>query len=169
MTIVTPTTQGDVLLENGTGTHSLQDVVLIDVFSLEVRVECSLLEEGGTLYWVSPGHPPIESVIPSQVCEQKQSAPILPPVRIIDLGGRCVVDTGGNTLWRVASELAAVNQFSIQQNVYALFLVNRNSFVGEDIHRLKVRTLACPSSETFKKISTAHARRLFAESVRTRQ
>lgn len=169
MSIVTPTTQGDVLLENSSGTYPLQGAVLIDVFSLEVQVECSLLEKGGTLYWVSPGHPPLESAVPSQVCQQKQSTSTLPPVKIVDLNGRCMVDTGGNTLWRVASELALLNQFSIQQNIYALFLANRDAFAGEDIHRLKVRMLTCPSNESFKQISPAHAKRLFAESLQTRQ
>ena len=166
MSLVTSTIEGDVLLENESGTHTLQGARLVNLFSLEVPVACSLLEKGSALYWLSPGKSPLEAVIPPQVCKPKLSVPVLPPVRMMSQGGRCMIDTGGNTLWRVASEMAVVNHFTVQQNVYAIFLINRSAFAGEDIHRLKSHKLKCPSLAQFKLIEAKHAKRLFAESLK---
>lgn len=166
MNLVTPTIEGDVLLENENGTRTLQGARLVNLFSLEVPVACSLLERRSTLYWLSPGNSPLEAVIPPQVCQPKLSVPVLPPVRMMRQGGRCIIDTGGNTLWRVASEMAVVNHFTVQQNVYAIFLINRSEFAGEDIHRLKSHKLKCPSLAQFKLVEAKHAKRLFSESLK---
>lgn len=161
MSLVTSSTQGELLLGKGDTIIPLQGAILDDVFTARVRIPCEQLSEPTTLYWSVKGEALQAAKVPAQRCAV--AVPTLPPVRFIVQDGQCIVDTGGNTLWRTATELAKRNGATVYQNIYALFITNRSAFYGEDISRLYRQQLRCPDGEIFKRLTPEHARRLFAE------
>ncbi|MNI12869.1 hypothetical protein D3C73_660740 [compost metagenome] len=167
MTLISPSLEGEVQLRRGEKLAVLADVVLEKLFTLRVVVPCPWMASESVLYWSVPGRPLLSATIPAQSCAIKPLAPPpLPPVLIYEKQGKCLIDTGGNTLWRVASEFAKRNRASIYQNVYAIFVTNKLAFSGEDIHRLRSRKLYCPDLALFDHIESEHARRMFKETVR---
>jgi len=160
MQLVTPTTQGDVLLKVGEEMTPLKDARLEGLFMLRVQVPCEVLKSDATLYWATAGNPLLRAQIPPQDCH---FTPDVTPITIFDRQGECWLNIGNNTLWRVATEMSKRNKVSIYQNVYALFLANRTSFIGEDINRLKTPLLKCPSDQLIEQIPPSDAHRLFKE------
>lgn len=164
MHLVTPTTKGDVFLQVGQQKQQLQEATLVGLFVLRVPVPCERLLLGATLYWAAAGHALIGAAIPPQVCRvTPESHPTVGPVRIIKKQRECWIDVGDNTLWRAATEFSKLNQATVYQNVYGIFIVNRPAFAGEDINRLKERQLRCPPDDLIHSISPEDAIRLFNE------
>lgn len=159
MHLVTPTTQGDVLLQVGEKMTPLKGARLEDLFALSVSVPCEQLSAGATLYWAT-GSALLHAPIPPQVCRRSSQ---LTPVTIFDKQGECWLDVGDNTLWRAAIEVGKLNRATVYQNMYALFLANRAAFVSEDINRLKSPLLRCPPDQLIENISPQDAHRLFKE------
>lgn len=166
MTLVSPSLDGKVLLRRGDNLEELTGVVLEKLFTLRVAVPCKWLATESVLYWSLPGRPLLSATIPAQSCITEPLAPpLLPPVLVYEKQGKCRIDTGGNTLWRVATEFAKRNQASIYQNVYAIFVTNKLAFAGEDIHRLRNRMLYCPEPALFDHIEPAHAKQMFEDGL----
>lgn len=167
MTLISPSLDGELLLRRGEQFEPLNNIVLERLFTLRVALPCQWLTDDSILYWSLPGRPLLSATIPAQSCVTAPSAPPpLPPVLIYEKQGKCLIDTGGNTLWRVATELAKRNRASIYQNVYAIFVTNKRAFAGEDIHRLRSRRLYCPDPALVDHIEPEHASRMFKETVR---
>lgn len=169
MTLVSNSIEGELLARQGDQLERIGGAVLEQLFTLRVALSCDFLNEEREFAWFVPGRPPLRARVPAQTCgDEPQADPLFPPVTIGTRQGVCMIDTGGNTLWRVASELAARNGASVHQNLYATFLVNKGAFVADDIHRLRSRQLRCPSVELVRSIDPAQARRLFHETLTLR-
>lgn len=166
MHLVTPTTKGEVLLRVGEKMHELKGAQLLDLFTLSVHIPCERLSLGASIYWATSGYALINASIPPQECHNVQepsSTQILLPVRFFNKSGVCWIDVNNNTLWRTATEMSRWNKFSVYQNMYGIFLANREAFVGEDINRLNKNQLRCPSVKLIKLISQEDSYRLFKE------
>lgn len=167
MRLVTPSTKGDVLLRVGEQVQPLPGAQLEGLFSLRVPLSCEWLATGATLYWATTNNPVVSAPVPEQDChgdfDVEEIIPLIPPVRIVTKPGECWVEVGENTLWRAAAELSKLNNATVYQNVYGLFLTNREAFAGEDINRLKAPVLRCPPDQILADIPAADARRLFSE------
>lgn len=161
MLLVTPSTTGRVVLRHGDQMMPLTGAVLEGLFTLKVAVPCQWLRAGSWLYWYIPGRPPMSAAIPAQKC-----APHQPAVRVLTQNNQCVIDTGGNTLWRTASELSTWDHASVYQNIYGLLVANPQAFVGHDIHRLHQTVLHCPDLQVLNSLTRIHARQLFKESLK---
>ncbi|MNF86646.1 hypothetical protein D3C84_690910 [compost metagenome] len=161
MSLVTSSTQGEMLLSKGNKIFPLHGAVLDNMFTARVRVPCEQLNEPTTLYWSVKGAELQSADIPSQRCTY--SEPPLPPIQVLTTKARCLINTRGNTLWRTASELVHHNGATVYQNIYALFISNRSAFEDGDIHRLREQILHCPPPVTFRHITPKHARSLFSE------
>ncbi|QFI54346.1 hypothetical protein FE240_06335 [Aeromonas simiae] len=166
MTLVSPSIQGDVLLRRDGKLETLEGAALENLFTLRVPVPCAWLAQEQTLYWAVSGKMLMSAKIPPQQCAPPP--PPEPQVRIFSRQDRCMIDTGGVTLWRVASELAKRNKATVYQNIYALFLTNKTAFADEDISRLRSRELLCPHPALVEQIAPDHAKRLFDEAVKFR-
>lgn len=161
MKLITSSIHGKVMLRHGDKIFQLPMAVLEGLFTLKVSVPCQLLStDGGRVYWYIPGRPPVSAEIPTQSCH-----PQLPNVRVFSQDNRCMVDTGGNTLWHTASELARHYHISVYQNIYGLLVANPSAFTGHDIHRLRQRVINCPDNKVIRTLSISHARQLFKESL----
>ena len=160
MHLVTPTTQGDVLLQVGEKMLPLKNAKLEGLFMLNVQVPCEQLTAGATLYWATTGRSLLHAPIPPQNCQLPREAT---PVTVFDKQGECWLDIGDNTLWRAATEVSKLNKATVYQNMYALFLANRTAFAGEDINRLKSPLLRCPPDQLIEQIPPDDAHRLFKE------
>lgn len=174
MNIVTPSVQGDVLLRSGDQMLPLSGGRLTGVFTLEVPVTCSRLAAGATLYWAIPAHPVVAAPIPPQACGREPSLPLtgyssFSSVRIHNSQGVCWLDMGDSTLWRAALALGAINKATVYQNIYGLFLANKDAFASEDINRLIAKRLRCPSHQLIATIPAKDAKRLFQEMLQFRQ
>lgn len=165
MHLVTPTTQGDVLLQVGEEMHPLKDARLEGLFMLSVQVPCEQLTAGTTLYWAT-GNALLHAPVPPQICQLPRD---VTPVTIFDKQGECWLDIGDNTLWRAATEVGKLNNATVYQNMYALFLANRTAFYGEDINRLKSPLLRCPPDQLIERIPSHDAHRLFKEMLEFRE
>lgn len=64
MHLVTPTTQGDVLLKVGEEILPLENAKLEGLFMLRVQVLCESLKTGATLYWATAGNALLQAPIP---------------------------------------------------------------------------------------------------------
>ncbi|MGL4707442.1 MAG: hypothetical protein ACRCWH_04355 [Aeromonas veronii] len=159
MHLVSPTTQGDVLLQVGEEMIPLKNAKLEGLFMLNVQVPCEQLAAGATLYWATE-RSLLHALIPPQHCQLSRE---VHPVTVFDKQGECWLDIGDNTLWRAATEVSKLNKATVYQNIYALFLVNRTAFSGEDINRLKSPLLRCPPAQLIERISPDDAYRLFKE------
>ncbi|MFB2832517.1 hypothetical protein ACE1BS_23545 [Aeromonas jandaei] len=159
MHLVTPTTQGDVLLQVGEEILPLKGARLEGLFMFNVQVPCERLTTGATLYWAT-GNALLHAPIPPQNCQLPRE---VTPVTVFDKQGECWLDIGDNTLWRAATEVSKLNKATVYQNMYALFLANRTTFAGEDINRLKSPLLRCPPDQLIEQISPDDAHRLFKE------
>ena len=160
MHLVTPTTQGDVLLQVGEKMLPLKNAKLEGIFMLNVQVPCEQLTAGATLYWATTGRSLLHAPIPPQNCQLPREAT---PVTVFDKQGECWLDIADNTLWRAATEVSKLNKATVYQNMYALFLANRTAFAGEDINRLKSPLLRCPPDQLIEQIPPDDAHRLFKE------
>lgn len=169
MTLITPSVQGELFLRRDDKLVPLQGGIIEDLFTLRIPVSCQLLSSQQTIYWSSPGRPLIKGQVPAQSCKRPPELPLKLPVRIFSKGGKCLIDTAGNTLWHTASELAKKNHASVYQNIYALFLTNKPAFAGQDIHRLRTHILYCPDPALFDHIDAEHARQLFEEGLLLRK
>ncbi|WP_147402505.1 hypothetical protein [Aeromonas veronii] len=159
MHLVSPTTQGDVLLQVGEKMLPLKNAKLEGLFMLNVQVPCEQLTAGTTLYWAT-GRSLLHAPIPPQDCQLPRE---VTPVTVFEKQGECWLDIGDNTLWRAATEVSKLNKATVYQNMYALFLANRTAFAGEDINRLKSPLLRCPPDQLLEQISPDDAHRLFKE------
>jgi FimV-like protein len=88
--------------------------------------------------------------------------------RIIYQNGLCVIDPKGSTLWQVGMRLKELNGYTVYQNMYAIFLLNRESFIGEDINKMRNELMHCPSEELISSIEKQHAASLFKEAEKHR-
>ena len=144
----------------------LQGATLDNLFTARVSVPCEQLTTPTTLYWAVEGKELLSANIPAQHCiPSARPTPALPPIQVVVKDRQCLVNTGGNTLWRTASELAQHNGATVYQNIYALLIHNRAVFEEGDVHRLRGRYLRCPTPELLSRIAPDHARRLFAETL----
>ncbi|MNR63296.1 hypothetical protein D3C85_1855560 [compost metagenome] len=66
-------------------------------------------------------------------------------------------------MWRAATELSRHNGATVYQNIYALFIANKEAFSDSNVLRLQQRILRCPDATTFDYLTPAHAKRLFSE------
>lgn len=159
MHLITPTTQGDVLLQVGEEMLPLKDARLEDLFILSVQVPCEKLTTITTLYWATKSSL-LHAPVPLQTCEPPRE---VTPIIVFDKQGECWLDVGNNTLWRAALEVSKINKATVYQNMYALFLANRVAFADEDINRLKSPLLRCPPDPLIERIHPEDAHRLFKE------
>lgn len=162
MHLVTSTTQGDVLLRAKEKMIQLKNAKLENLFTLSVPVPCEHLASGAVLYWAT-GKMLLQTSIPPQACQRE---PILSPIKILDKNGECWLDIGNNTLWRVATEMSKLNKATIYQNIYAVFLTNRELFVGEDINQLNNSLLKCPTKELVYHLTPEDTHRVFREMLK---
>ncbi|MGU5760162.1 FimV/HubP family polar landmark protein [Aeromonas hydrophila] len=160
MVLVTPSTHGDFLLEQGGKTQKVNGAVLEGLFTLRVKVPCGQLTQATRAYWALPHRPLLSADIPVQRCETPLQ---FPPVYVFERQGTCWLNSNGNTLWRTALEYSRLNHASVYQNMYALFLANRGAFAKEDIYRLTTPLLRCPTAQLLATITPDHARALFAD------
>lgn len=158
MVLITPSTYGDFLLEQGDKTKKVDGAVLEGLFTLKAQIPCEELTSNTRAYWAVPNRPMLSADIPAQSCERP---PLFPPVYIFDRQGVCLLNSNGNTLWHTAQEYSRLNHASVYQNMYALFLANRNAFAKEDIYRLTTPLLRCPTDQQLAAITPDHARTLF--------
>lgn len=169
MTLVSPSLNGELVLHHGAKVEPIQEVALERLFTLAAAVPCESLATASVIYWDVPGQLPLSATLPAQTCEPEvvvpPPPPPPPPVRRYEERGMCLIDTGGNSLWHVATELAKGNGASVYQHMYALFVTNRGAFEAGDIQRMRERTLHCPEPALFAHIGPEHARRLFEESL----
>lgn len=159
MHLVTSTTQGDVLLQVGEKMQQLQGARLEGLFMLSIPVSCENLSVGSTLHWITERGVQ-KAHIPPQSC---RAVPERQPITIFNKGGECWLNVGENTLWRAATEVSKLNKATVYQNMYAMFLANRQAFSGEDINRLQSTLLRCPPDQLIERISPEDALRLFKE------
>ena len=69
-----------------------------------------------------------------------------------------------DTVWSIAERFLQDNSFSIEQMMMAIFRLNPDAFLGENINRLKINSeLLIPDIETIVSLSTAEAKKLFFE------
>ncbi|XAG70591.1 hypothetical protein MRM75_06355 [bacterium 19CA06SA08-2] len=158
MVLVTPSTHGDFLLEQGGKTQKVNGAVLEGLFTLRVQVPCVQLTQATRAHWALPHRPLLSADIPVQRCETPFQ---FPPVYVFERQGTCWLNSNGNTLWRTALEYSRLNHATVYQNMYALFLANRNAFAKEDIYRLTTPLLRCPTVQQLAAITPDHARTLF--------
>lgn len=163
MTLVTSSTQGELMIDRGNEIAPLHGAKLSNLFTLRVRVPCEQLAKPVSLYWLVSERVLQTAKVPAQQCAPPK--PSLPPVQIVIQADQCMINTRGNTLWRTATELARRNGASIYQNIYGLFLTNKAAFEDEDVLRLNQRILQCPDAIMLAHIEPEHARRLFADAV----
>ncbi|WP_113721579.1 hypothetical protein [Aeromonas salmonicida] len=167
MTLISPSLDGEAQLRHDKKLEVLTGVMMENLFTMRTEVPCQWLKADSALYWYLPGRKMLKAEIPAQPCVSEPPAlPPQPPVLIYEKQGECLIDTAGNTLWRVATELAKRNRASIYQNVYAIFVTNKRAFASEDIHRLRSRRLYCPDPALVDHIEPEHASRMFKETVR---
>lgn len=83
--------------------------------------------------------------------------------RIIYRNSQCTIDPKGTTLWRIGLLFSEKNGFSVYQNMYAIFLFNRNIFIYDDITKMKDSLLLCPPEELIASIDRRHAVEMFQE------
>lgn len=167
MTLVSPSIQGDVLLRRDGKLETLEGAALENLFTLRVPVPCAWLAQERTLYWAVSGKMLLSATIPPQQCAPPPPPPPPEPqMRIFSRQDRCMIDTGGMTLWSVATALATQNKATVYQNIYALFVTNKTAFVDEDISRLRSRELLCPHPDLVEHIAPEHAKQLFDEAMR---
>lgn len=167
MTLIRNSIEGELLVQQGDLLERIGGAVLEQLFTLKVALSCDALNEERVFSWFVPGRPLLRARVPAQVCgeEEKNADPVFPPVTIGTRNGICMIDTGGNTLWRVASELAHYNGASVYQNIYATLITNRAAFIDNDVHRLGKTFLQCPAMNSLDKIDPDHARELFRETL----
>ncbi|MGL6276758.1 hypothetical protein ACSZME_14955 [Aeromonas dhakensis] len=166
MTLISPSVGGTVQLRHDGKLEIISEAAIENLFTLRATIPCQWLSSESVLYWYLPGKAMYRANLPAQKCiDESPVSPVTPPVLIYEKQGKCLIDSAGNTLWRVATELARHNGSSIYQNVYALFITNRSAFAGEDIHRLRQRALMCPSPDLLEQIDREHAKQLFKESL----
>lgn len=166
MTLVSPSLEGEVQLRHGDKLEVITEAIMEGLFTLRANIPCQWLVEKSVLYWYLPGRAMHRATIPAQECiSDLPSIPSPPPVLIYEKQGECLIDSAGNTLWRVAIELARHNGATIYQNIYAVFVSNRSAFAGEDIHRLRQKVLKCPAPSVFEGIDKEHAKQLFEASL----
>ncbi|MGY3913517.1 hypothetical protein ACW5XW_20415 [Aeromonas piscicola] len=163
MTLVSPSTHGNVLLASGQRVTKLSGAVFEGLFSLVVPVSCEQLQQPSQLIWQARDLPPIIATIPAQTCTPDK--PVQPPVQIFFEKNVCWIDTQGNTLWRAGVELGKLNNATVYQNMYGLYLLNRSSFRGEDITRLHARRLACPTDQILQELDPVHVKQLFKDAL----
>ncbi|MFQ2254897.1 hypothetical protein ACK33C_17935 [Aeromonas hydrophila] len=166
MNLISPSLDGEAQLRHDKKLEVLTGVMMENLFTMRAKVPCQWLRADSVLYWYLPGRKMLKAEIPAQSCASEPPAlPPQPPVLIYEQQGECLIDTAGNTLWRVATELAKRNHGSVYQNIYAIFVTNKSAFAGENIHRLRSRMLYCPDPILFENIESEHARQLFKESL----
>ncbi|MDQ1886574.1 hypothetical protein RA180_21530 [Aeromonas salmonicida] len=160
MRLITPSVQGELILQAGKKVELLDNVALENIFTIMARVPCEKLSHRASILWSTAELPVMAAVIPPQTCQ-----PVPKAVLIKHEQGICKIDTNGATLWRVATELSKRNHATIYQNIYAILLTNRAKFKGDDIHELRSTQLVCPSDSIVFGISSQQAKRIFTETL----
>lgn len=160
MRLITPSVQGELVLQAGKTIELLDDVALENIFTIMAHVPCEKLSHHASILWSTAELPVMAAAIPPQACQ-----PVPNAVLIKDEQGICKIDTNGATLWRVATELSKHNHATIYQNIYAILLANKAMFKDNDIHELRSEQLICPSDKLTFGISSQQAKRIFAETL----
>lgn len=167
MVLVTPTARGQLVLKKGNERYFLPIFSWEDIFVISVIVPCHLLHPGMELIWIPyENRRELRTVIPTIDCESNVNSSL---VRVVVAHGKCWIDTGGNSLWRTAFELSKINNDDIYTNMYAIFIANKKAFVDNNIHKLRDKVLRCPENAMMNMIEPAHAKRLFQESLISKQ
>ena len=89
-----------------------------------------------------------------------------PPTLLTTASGKnyLVKVKSADTVWSIAERFLQDNSFSIEQMMMAIFRLNPDAFLGENINRLKINSeLLIPDIETIVSLSTAEAKKLFFE------
>ncbi|MGL5486401.1 MAG: hypothetical protein ACRDC6_08945 [Shewanella sp.] len=134
--------------------------------TLFIYLPCDDFQQGDSLHY-KVGSETLQLSLNGISCKASKKAHVKNP-KLIHLDKQCVIDPKGTTLWRIGSLLNEKNGYSVYQNIYAVFLMNRQSFIDDDISRLQDNLLICPSEELIASIDKIHAAEMFqdAESFR---
>lgn len=160
MRLITPSVQGELILQAGKKVELLDNVALENIFTIMAHVPCEKLLHRASILWSTAELPVMAADIPPQTCQ-----PVPNAVLIKHEQGICKIDTNGATLWRIATELSKLNHATIYQNIYAILLANRAMFKDDDIHELRSEQLVCPANKLIFGISSQQAKRIFEETL----
>ncbi|WP_421335589.1 hypothetical protein [Aeromonas veronii] len=162
--LVTPSIKGELLIKNDNHYQLLPESKLDNLFSLRVKIACHLLSTHSVLLWI-PQHGHTRTMnIPRQHCVKKNIVKAINMYQDKKLG--CIIDTAGNTLWRTAKFISQYNSGTIHQNMYAIFLINKDKFIAHDIHRMNATRLRCPSPQLVASINDNQVKELFKDTLK---
>lgn len=159
--IVAPTTGGGKIYLNTDGILSeLSRFTRVGEHKLVIHLPCNEFKEGDSLLY-KVGDVTLSLPLNRIFCTSNSAQRQQPRIIYNNVG--CIIEPKGTTLWRVGSLLAEKNGYSVYQNMYAVFLSNRQHFVDDDITRMQDNLLICPLEETIASIDKRHAVDMFRE------
>lgn len=162
--LVTPSIKGELLIKNDHNYQLLPESRLDNLFSMRIKIACHLLSSPSTLLWI-PQHGHTQKInIPRQNCVKNDINKTIKIYKHKQLG--CVIDTAGSTLWRTAVFIRKYNGGTIHQNMYAIFLMNKDKFTAHDIHRMNDTTLRCPSPRLVVSIDDSQVKSIFKDTLK---
>ena len=93
-----------------------------------------------------------------------------PPTLLTTASGKnyLVKVKSADTVWSIAERFLQDNSFSIEQMMMAIFRLNPDAFLGENINRLKINSeLLIPDIETIVSLSTKRRKNYFSNNMTT--
>lgn len=133
---------------------------LIGEYNMAVHLPCNDFNRDDILVY-KKGGATLRLGLDAITCERPKGR--LRQPRLVYSNAHCIIDPRGTSLWRVGTQLAEKNGYSVYQNMYAVFLANRQHFVDEDITRMQDSLLICPPEEMIAAIDKRHAAEMFQE------
>ncbi|HHQ4457142.1 UNVERIFIED_CONTAM: hypothetical protein I5919_11000 [Aeromonas hydrophila] len=162
LNVVAPPGHGKFFLSSDGLLTELERFSKVGEFLLKVYIPCDMINDGDAIYYRVGNTSPLKVSLDSIKCQSNKDSHVKP--RVIYQQGRCFIDHKGTTLWRVGSVLNELNGFTVYQNMYGVYLTNKNSFIkGELSKMMSSDVLVCPSTELLSTIDAQHAKRMFDE------
>lgn len=160
LNVVAPsTTKFKLHLNSGGILSELQRFTQVGEHNLSIYLPCDEFNYGDIIYYKANDITlplPLDSIVCSDIKRAKQP-------KLIYQENQCFIQPNGTTLWRIANLLSMKNGYSVYQNLYAVFLKNRSSFIGEDIFKMEDDFLHCPSEELIASIDKKQAVEMYRE------
>ncbi|MGL6434667.1 hypothetical protein [Aeromonas rivipollensis] len=155
--LVKPSIKGELLIKNDRHYQLLPESKLDNLFSLRVKIACHLLSTPSVLLWIPQHGKTLPMSIPRQHCVKIDVAKVIKTFQDKMLG--CIIEIADNKLWRTATFISQYNSGTIHQNMHAIFFINKDKFIEQNIHRMKETTLRCPSPRLVASIDDSQVKR----------
>ncbi|HHQ4776163.1 TPA: hypothetical protein ACSP84_004020 [Aeromonas veronii] len=161
LNIVSPVTGEDKIFLSADGiTSELRRFTRVGDYRMVIYLPCGELKDGDyLLYRTSDVALPLSLKHISCTSDNEK----LQQPRIIYSNTECIIEPKGTTLWRVGSLMAQKNGYSVYQNMFAVFLTNRNNFIDADITKMRDNLLLCPTEDLLASIDKHHAIEMFQD------